>query len=211
MIQAQGQETSGTETAAQADPPPPTDTGVFLFADDAGGRWLARLLIPSEPNRRSMAEVSQPVKRRPIAAVERPEWPLVRVTPQIVGSKPVSKVRLRPKPVAESIPLEYYIADTNPPQAPAIPWAPVPRLPTRDVSEPTPLPVVARTVNDRASLEDPTADFSSAKVIQATVRNRTSPVPFQKINLPEPFEFKARVSPVTDEPSIVAPVPMPPK
>jgi hypothetical protein len=52
------------------------------------------------------------------------------------------------------------------------------------------LPILARPVSDRASLEDPTGDASTAAALAATLPRRVIPAPFLRLSLPEPFEFR---------------------
>ncbi len=69
----------------------------------------------------------------------------------------------------------------------------------------------SKAVVDRASLDDPTSDFSNERVVAEAVRMRSIPAPFQRYNLPEPFEHRAAPGSPPSEPPVVAPVPAPPK
>ena len=64
------------------------------------------------------------------------------------------------------------------------------RLPSADVNQPVPLPVLARPAPDRAPLDDPTADASWTAAVAAAPPVRTAPVPFLRLNLPDPFELR---------------------
>ncbi len=64
---------------------------------------------------------------------------------------------------------------------------------TVDVNRPPPLPMLGRPVSDRASLEDPTTDAAAAAATAATVPQRTNPVPFQRLSVPDPFENRGPV------------------
>jgi hypothetical protein len=57
-----------------------------------------------------------------------------------------------------------------------------------DVNQPPPLPPLGGPVPDRASLEDPTAEYSVTAALAAVVPLRTSPAPFQRQGIPDPFE-----------------------
>jgi hypothetical protein len=78
-------------------------------------------------------------------------------------------------------------ADKEPPAGPRI------RLPSADVNQPVPLPVLARSVPGRAPLDDPTADLSRAAAVAAPLPVRTQPLPFRRLNLPDPFELRDAV------------------
>jgi hypothetical protein len=51
-----------------------------------------------------------------------------------------------------------------------------------------PLPILARPVPDRASLEDATAAYSATAATTAPPVWRTKPAPFLRLNLPDPYE-----------------------
>src|SRR5580698_7080525 len=57
-----------------------------------------------------------------------------------------------------------------------------------NLNVPVPLPIlVAQPLPDRASLEDPTTEVSLADAILGIIPKRTTPAPFQKQTLPDPF------------------------
>jgi hypothetical protein len=62
------------------------------------------------------------------------------------------------------------------------------RADSTDVNEPAPLPVLAQPAADRASLEDPTADASTAAALAASMPRRLMPAPFLRLAVPEPYE-----------------------
>jgi hypothetical protein len=88
----------------------------------------------------------------------------------------------------EPLPADFARLDPTPPARIHLPEGELTRLPAIDTSRPLLLPPLAQPVPDRASLEDPTADYSARAVIGAILRPRTTPVPFLKLNLPDPFE-----------------------
>ncbi len=67
------------------------------------------------------------------------------------------------------------------------------RLPAANLNQPAPLPVLAQPLPDRASLDDPTTEVSLAEAVMGVVPPRTTPAPFQKQTLPDPFEFRQPV------------------
>jgi hypothetical protein len=88
-----------------------------------------------------------------------------------------------------------------------------PRVASADVSRPPPLPLTPRPSPDRASLEDPTAEFSALQAVAAPPPARTTPAPFLRVNVPDPFENAAAVrlrtppaeDPTTDIPATIRP------
>jgi hypothetical protein len=96
---------------------------------------------------------------------------------------------LRPRLVSEeelAVPRERLAlpADTT---LPALDRA---REPSPDVNVPVALPILAQPVPDRASLDDPTGDGSTAAALAATLPQRVIPAPFLRLTLPDPFEFR---------------------
>jgi hypothetical protein len=84
--------------------------------------------------------------------------------------------------------------------APVLPRVPVLqggerfRLPSVDVNQLPPLPLMTpRSVSDRAPLEDPTAEVSTNAALSAILPQRTRPVPFQRLTIPDPFENRRPV------------------
>jgi hypothetical protein len=61
------------------------------------------------------------------------------------------------------------------------------------VNQPVPLPILARPATDRAPLTDPTPEVSLAAVLAAAVPVRTTPAPFVRLTLPDPFEHAQTV------------------
>jgi hypothetical protein len=85
------------------------------------------------------------------------------------------------------------------------------RTPSRDPNTPVDLPVQATYKLDRASLDDPTADYSVGQAQGGELRQRDKKAAFVRINLPEPFENRVEIRTTLPEPPLVAPVPQPPK
>ena len=63
------------------------------------------------------------------------------------------------------------------------------RLPSVDVNQPPPLPILTpQPTPDRASLDSPTADMSAEAALAATMPQRTKPAPYVRITTPDPFD-----------------------
>lgn len=65
---------------------------------------------------------------------------------------------------------------------------PLIRMPSVDVNQPLPIPILARPQKDRASLADPGLEASLQAAIRPVAAVRNHPAPFVPINLPDPFE-----------------------
>ncbi len=126
--------------------------------------------------------------RKPVASVERPELPQKSTAvPPPAPPKPGPK-SVRPRSAAEDIPLVRNFSQPEAPQAVQMPEAALIRLWSPDVNEPVPLPILGTDVKDRASLADPSLEASVAAAQAKLNPVRTQPVPFQAMNLPDPFE-----------------------
>lgn len=65
---------------------------------------------------------------------------------------------------------------------------PLVQLPSIDIHQPLPIPILAQPVKDRASLAEPEFEASLDAALQAFTPVRDQPVPFTPLNLPDPFE-----------------------
>jgi predicted small lipoprotein YifL len=160
----------------------------FTFPADNGGKLLAKLLPPSDLRPLSPAAPEGP-RARPIPTAI--EWPSAALSPgkPVPPRLPLPKTAdIHPRALPEPLPADFARLDPTPPARIRLPEGELTRLPAPNASRPLPLPPLAQPVSDRASLEDPTADYSARAVIGAALRPRTTPVPFLKVNLPDPFE-----------------------
>jgi hypothetical protein len=74
------------------------------------------------------------------------------------------------------------------PRVPPLPAGERFRMPSVDVNQQPPLPLLTpRSVSDRASLEDPTTEVSANAALSAALPQRTRPVPFLRLTIPDPF------------------------
>ena len=69
------------------------------------------------------------------------------------------------------------------------------RVPSADVNQPIPLPILAKPSAERAPLDDATAEASNAAALSTTTPERTKPMPFLKLTLSDPFENRRPVVP----------------
>ncbi len=173
-------------------------TTPFAFSEDAGGVLLAKVLPPRDPEpplrERSLRH------RGPVDTSMYP--PSLPLPPSMAGlpQSPTSdkRVALRPRLVTE----ESLDLPTDAPRLPATP--PLPdngriRVPSPDVNSPIPLPILARPVSDRASLDDPTLAASNAAALAAPIPPRTLKAPFLRQALPDPYDRRRTSEPVPVE------------
>ncbi|HEX5270644.1 MAG TPA: hypothetical protein VFW33_09170 [Gemmataceae bacterium] len=181
----------------------------FRFPDDKGGRLLAKELPPRERGPGSEGDVTTTPRRLPGSpALEHPAVPL----PPNQGQVPRLPSQrqgppLRPRSLSDDLPPGG--ARLDPPREPRFDAGERVRLPGPDVTRPVALPILATPAPDRAALEDPTADLSSAAAQSATVPARAAPAPFTKVSLPDPFENRAarlrETPPEREDPVTAAP------
>jgi hypothetical protein len=58
------------------------------------------------------------------------------------------------------------------------------------VDRPLDLPLLSHALQDRASLTDPTLPMSTKAAMRAKIPPRTTPAPFVRETLPDPFEHR---------------------
>lgn len=161
----------------------------FRFPDDAGGVVLARVLPPANSKKPLPGRTAGPRRTPPSRRLMAPDAP---PPPTTFGSKRLAilpkREPLRPRLVHEET-LDESPALTLPYRV-ALPAGDRVRTPTTDLRQPLPLPTLAEPVVDRASMEDPTAEVSTAAVLSASMPLRTRPAPFLRLMLPDPYEFR---------------------
>lgn len=162
----------------------------FAFPDDAGGVLLAKVLPPREPQ---APEAERPAPSRSGSASLRMNPP----TPPLPPSRtdlPRLSLTLTPPPLRPRLVFDETLGGlpTNLvlPAAPSLPDAGRTRVPSRDVNEPPALPILSQPVSDRAALDDPTAEASTAAAIAAPMPSRTTKAPFLKLMLPDPYDHR---------------------
>ncbi len=171
----------------------------FTFPDDAGGALLARVLPPkdveptwperTQPPRRSSASdfLKPPALPLPLSQAALPRMPderkLSPLHPHLVFDETKSGLPDSPRL----------------PQAPSLPDNGRIRVPSPDVNQPIPLPIRAKPVSDRASLDDPTLDASTAAATAAPIPPRTRKAPFRKETLPDPYDHRRTDVPAPEE------------
>jgi hypothetical protein len=171
---------------------PPEEPPAFRFPDDAAGKLVQKALTPGVQE--APADHAAPRRRSSPLGVEEPPLSLP-TTLALVPRLPQERFeqKLRPRLVLEET-LDGLGEVARPRSAP-MPEGERIRQPREDVTVPAPLPVLAVPLTDRAPLDDPTADASAEAALRAAMPLRQRPVPFQKTNLPDPFENRNAVKP----------------
>jgi hypothetical protein len=181
----------------------------FRFPDDTGGTLLAKILQPGDMEEQ---DENRPV---PLCRFSLPGEPPIPVLPLPPSAAAVPELTAAPITVAFSPrlvmeePLADFVDAAPLPPAPPMPVGARIRVTSVDVNQPIPLPVRNQPVPDRASLEDPTADYSAAAAVAAKMPTRKAKAPFQKLTLPDPYDHRrpARTSipPESDQPMTATP------
>ncbi|MBI3409893.1 MAG: hypothetical protein HY040_16260 [Planctomycetes bacterium] len=190
----------------------PAQEKVNPTASEKAARRLAELLVPGAGT--STHFLKELKTNQQTWWIEHPQTPL----PVFQGAPP--RLVLPPKPTtapphpSEGMPLAQIRSEPAPPAAVALPTDPLIRIQSVDVTQPLPLPILARPERDRGSLADPTYDTSLALALARVEAMRLAPVPFAPVNRPDPFEHSqaVRLRYIPDEdPQPVVVIPRPPK
>src|SRR5262249_48963172 len=151
---------------------------------------LAKVLPPKQPETSRLDRAEPPSHPSASLQMKPPALPL-----------PPSHVAMPRLPAAiKPVPLQpRLLLDETPGGLPDSPVLPALRslpdggrlpLPSVDVNQPIPLPVLAQPVSDRAPLDDPTADASVTAALTAPIPSRATKAPFLKLTLPDPYDHR---------------------
>lgn len=172
----------------------------FAFPDDAGGVLLAKVLPPKDVETVSLDRPRSPRRSLAVPFDKAPTLPLPPSRGDAVPHLPADgkHATLRPRLVAEET-LGVSTAAPALPPTPPMPDKGRIRVPSPDVHRPIPLPILARPVSDRAALDDPTLDASTAAAVAAPIPPRANKAPFRKQTLPDPYEGRRGNVPAPEE------------
>jgi hypothetical protein len=183
-------------TAASPTVKPTSQTGStpavapLPFPTDRGAQAVLNALAPAPSSSPPLLKPQTGPKPR-ISDVERGELPASKVSVK-VPSLPVAKAPpVKLTPPAERLnpdlgqavlidPAQVKLAP-NPPT-----FRPVPQPPKLGADD---LPQLSRRVDDRASLEDPTAELSAGRIINTPLPMPMIQIGFLKVSIPDPFEL----------------------
>jgi hypothetical protein len=192
--------------AAPARQTAPGDPGEKPPAGDRTRKLVAEALRPSDragalPWRDYKGQRPLPGRR----SLEQPDLPLPPAVAEVPRMPAVASARpVRPHPVSVEPPLARVERPLVPPERLRLPAAALVHLPGPDIVHPVPLPILAQAQPDRVPLTDPTVEASLAMVLAKSVPERTTPAPFERLNLPDPFENReaaALASPPAEDPT----------
>lgn len=169
----------------------PTD---FRFANDAEGKALAELLTPSATKVPDTEKRSKPLERTLPEYVADPsrmaslnDLPPARLPNPSAGA-------VLPRPLPDRPPHDLGGRSLASPGPVRLPDGALTHVEgSGELSRPAPLPVLGKPVPDRASLEDPTVEFTAKSVILETIPLRSEPDANSKIHLPDPFELRETI------------------
>jgi hypothetical protein len=153
---------------------------------------LSKLLAPRGLDSRQPDSAPAPFRFAP-RPLPLPDAPLPKVeAPRPTLPKPSAKA-LQPRPASEDVPLVRSFGHSEPPRPLSLPAEALVRLWRPDPDGPWPLPVLGAAERDRASLADPTLEWSVAAAQAKVNVGRGQPVPFEPQNVPNPFEHAEAV------------------
>ncbi len=199
--------------SAKKEEPPAPPVKAASVADAEAAKLLTKMTEAFRPLPTASIEVKGASVRAIPAKLLDSQPMLTDATLTAVPYRAKSKAEPRPTALPERVPLELAQAILDVPERAALPTGALVNNPARDITRPADLPILARPTVDRASLEDPTADFTAASIINLKIQVRTAQAPFVKVNLPDPFEFidnEARKMTIKEDPAkVLSPQPSP--
>lgn len=158
----------------------------FILPEDDGGKLLAKLLPPNRPRHESLHQTTS-FTRKSSAAFPIPTLPL----PSSEAALPRLPERGRGNHTFPRLDLDEVsgaLPEVPDPSAPTLPAGGKIRVSSHDVNELIPLPILATAVMERASLEDPTLEISTAAALAAPIPVRAAKAPFLKLTIPDPYD-----------------------
>lgn len=179
----------------------------FRFPPDRGGQFLSEKLRPANQiPPLANDKPAEPIRRSGPKNVENPDVSPPTASLTAPPSIPIIKIRpIRPTLVGACPPLSSELFELADPAPVKLPAGPKVAWPSPDIYQPIPLPILARPVTDRASLDDPSGEASQAAALASMVPDRTTPAPFLRLTLPDPFEHRNAIRLRTPPPEIGLP------
>lgn len=183
----------------------------FELPRDKGGQLLGQVLPPRarQGTLNRQDRPAPPTVPAPTFVEPAPSLPAGTALVSRVPTPP-RKGELRPRLVNEES-FEGAVDEPVLPRAPTFVTEKPTRVPSEDASIPPPPPILAQPTLDRVSADDFTMEASTEAALSATLPVRTSPAPFVKGGVPEPFENRKPLTtklpdeetvPVADGPSV---------
>lgn len=192
----------------------PAAVGDFAFPTDEGGKILGRILPPKPPASLGPLPTKEPSERKLPAFLSNPDLATVPPTLAPLPYPQPPRAIVRPTAMPDRVPADLAQHDLDRPETIVLPVGALTKIDRLDLSKPAELPILARPTADRASLDDPTAEFTARSVINSNLPLRVGLSMFVRVNLPEPFENAAAAKVKTtlpDDPNSALGNPPPPK
>ncbi len=184
--------------------PPIADGGSFAFPDDSGGKLLAKTLPPANPPSLTDPTPAAPKPRKLPAFLDAPSVPTTDPGPVVPRLPLPAAKEVRPTSLPDRVPTDFAPERPLLPERGEFATGPLTRQAGPDPATPAEVPILsAKPVPDRASLADPTTEFTARSVISPMLPLRTQPAGFLRFNLPDPFEHSAAARPpvVAEDPN----------
>ena len=188
--------------------------GKFEFPTDSSGPLLEKLLVPRDPEPFAAPNQSRQIERAVPGRIAQPA-PEMPSTAALPVPFPLSVIRdVQPRLPIDSVPLELARAIPEVPARITMPIGLATQIASSVTDQPVELSQLSVRSPSRASLVDPTDEFSASSVIGAKLPLRSTPAPFVQLDIPNPFENRAAVklsTPIVVDPVAALALPPSPK
>lgn len=164
------------------------DARAFELPDDKAGRLLGGVL-PPRPRQGALRPTERPTPPTvPAPKFAEPAATLPAGTALASRAPtPPRKGVLRPRVVGDE-PFDDGLDGPALPRTPSFASEKLTSVPSEDAAIPPPPPILAVPTADRVGIDDFTLEASTEAALKAALPKRTTPAPFVKGGVPEPFE-----------------------
>ncbi len=221
----------GLPACSPSAPPPPAPPEVVVAVEPEpkaraeGGLKPIGLALPQEkpaepPAAPTLKALASTVPSLPEAKAKGPkgrdseiargELPLAKLPPAAVPLPPVNRKAARPSPPSEGVPLGLGDGAELDWRGSKLPEAPTVNAPPRPQPTAADTPRLGYPQPDRIPADDPTADLSTARIVNTLLAAPTIAAPFLRLVLPDPFEFAEQLKPTPVSEFGIVPVIVPP-
>lgn len=142
--------------------------------------------------------------------IARGELPLAKLPPAAVSLPPGNRKTALPSPPNEGVPLRLGDGAELDWRGAKMPEAPTVKSPPRPEPTAADTPRLGFPQPDRIPADDPTADLSTARIVNTLLAAPTIAAPFLRLVLPDPFEFAEQLKPTPTPEFGIVPVVVPP-
>lgn len=166
----------------------------YSFPPDEGGALLKRILPPQSHAGALKREGRKPQEENTVTSLRTPQMVLPRTEfpPPRLPVKNPSGSRQPYLVQPETLPTgtDVFLAPLALPTRPPFYAGELVRERGTEVEFPPPLPTLGRPLTDRVPLDDPTLGASLEAALTAPLPVRTTPVPYERLRIPEPFPLR---------------------